>query len=52
MFILTKTQKLKNMTISHLKTTFHSFALKTETGWAMRMVKSILKIRNVNDDAC
>ena len=52
MFILRKTQKLKNLTISHLKTTFHSFALKTETGRAMRMVMPIFKIRNVTDDTC
>ena len=29
--------------------TFDNFALKIETGWAIRMV---LKTRNVNDDAC
>ena len=51
MFILRKTQKLKNITISYFKTTFHSFAVKIETGWATRMVKSILKTRNVDDDA-
>ena len=28
-------------------TTFHNFALRIETGWAKRVVKSILKIRNV-----
>ena len=30
-------------------TTFHNFALKTEAGWATRLVKPILKTRNVND---
>ena len=28
-------------------TTFHNFALRIETGWATKAVKSILKIRNV-----
>ena len=26
--------------------TFHNFALRIETGWAPRVVKPILKIRN------
>ena len=51
MFIFRKTQKLKNIKISYFKTTFHNFAVEIETGWATRMVKSILKTRNVDDDA-
>ena len=52
MYILIKTQKLKNITISHFTTTFHNFALKIETGWATRMIKPILETRVANDDAC
>ena len=51
MFIFRKNQKLKNITISYFKTTFHNFTVEIETGWATRMVKSILKTRNVDDDA-
>ena len=51
MYIFRKTQKLKNITISHFVTTLHKFALKIETGWVTRMVMPILKARNVNDDA-
>ena len=32
-------------------TTFHNYPLKLETGRSTRMVKPILKTRNVNDDA-
>ena len=41
----------KNKTISHVATIFHNFALKIETAWVTRMVKPILKLRNVNDNA-
>ena len=30
-------------------TTFYSFALKTETSWAKKLVKPILEIWNAND---
>ena len=51
MYILRKTQKLKNMTVSHFAATFQNFSLKIETRLATRMVKPILKTRSVNDDA-
>ena len=51
MYILRKTQKLKT-TISYYTTTFHNLPLKIENGWATRMVKPILKTRNVNDNEC
>ena len=35
------------MTILNFMTTFHNFDLRIETGWATRVVKPILKIRNV-----
>ena len=43
MYILRMIQILKNITISHCTTTFHSFALKIETGWVTKMVIPILK---------
>ena len=49
MYILRKTQKLKNI-ISYFTITFYIFVLKIETGWATRMIKPILKARNVIDD--
>ena len=52
MYILRKTQHLKNIAISHFTTTFNNFALNAETGCVTRMVMLILKTRNVNDDAC
>ena len=52
MYILRKTQKLKNIAISHFTAAFHNFALKIEMGWATRMVEPILKTRNVNYHAC
>ena len=53
MYILIKTQKLKNIKASNFTTTFNNFPLKIETGGrAARMVKPILKTRNINDDAC
>ena len=55
MYILRKTRKLKknkNITVSHFTTTFHNFALKIGTNGATRMVKPILKTRNVNYNAC
>ena len=52
MYILRKTQKLKNVTISHFTTALQNFALNRETDWATTMVKPILKTKNVNDDAC
>ena len=33
-----------------LMTTFYNFALIIETGWAVGMVKPILKTGNLNDD--
>ena len=39
-------------TISHFTTILNNFALKIKTDWATRMVKSILKTRNVSYDAC
>ena len=52
MYILIKTQKLKNIKTTYFTTTFNNFPLKIETGRAARMVKPILKTRNINDDAC
>ena len=49
-FTFWETQKLTNIAISYFTTTFHNFALRVETGWATRMVETILKTRNVNDD--
>ena len=42
-----KGAKDKNVTILLFMTTFHNFAFRIETGWAPRVVKPILKIRNV-----
>ena len=52
MYSLTKTQKQKDITISHFTITFQNFAVKTEIGWVTGMAMPILKTRSVNDDAC
>ena len=48
MYILRKTQKLKNITISYFMTILHNVALKIATGQGTGMVKLILKTGNVN----
>ena len=41
--------KVRNITILHFVITFYNFVLRTETGWAKKVVKPILRIRNVID---
>ena len=42
-------KNLKNITILHHMATFHNFALKIEVGWVAKVVKPILRTRNVNN---
>ena len=50
MYILRKKpRKLKNMLFLNFTTTFHNFALKTETSLAERMVKPVSKYRTVKN---
>ena len=50
-FFKKKSAKDKNIAILLFASTFHNIAHKLKTGWAARMVKSILKTRKV-DDKC
>ena len=50
-YILRKTEKLKNIAISHFTTTFQNFDLKIETGLVRRMIMPLLKTVIIIDDA-
>ena len=48
-FFEEKGPKVKNLTTLNFMTTLYYFALNIETGWYTRVVKPILKSKNVND---